>query len=76
MNTLLQASWKMRQCRQQRNLLVSSSVWSVWIRHFRSYVGKMAAVQCGKCTLFHTHRFDRYEGSIRVLSVHLFSPQS
>ena len=44
MNTLLQASWKMRQCRQQRNLLVSSSVWSVWIRHFRSYVAKMAAL--------------------------------
>lgn len=37
-STLLQASWKMRQRRQQRYLLVPSSVWSVWLRHFRSYV--------------------------------------
>ena len=38
------------------------------------YVAKMAAVEYEKCTLPHTSRFDRFEYTIRVLSVNLFSP--
>jgi hypothetical protein len=38
------------------------------------YVAKMAAVEYEKCTSIHTSRFDRFEYTIRVLSVHLFSP--
>ena len=34
------------------------------------YVAKMAAVEYEKCTLPHTLRFDRFEYTIRVLSVH------
>ena len=38
------------------------------------YVAKMAAVEYEKCPSIHTSRFDRFEYTIRVLSVHLFSP--
>ena len=38
------------------------------------YVAKMAAVEYEKCTTIHTWRFDRFEYTIQVLSVHLFSP--
>lgn len=38
------------------------------------YVAKMAALEYEKCTLIHTSRFDLFEYTIRVLSVHLFSP--
>ena len=38
------------------------------------YVAKMAAIEYKKCTSIHTSRFDRFEYTIRVLSVHLFSP--
>ena len=37
------------------------------------YVARMAAVEYEKCTSPHTSRFDRFEYTIRVLSVHLFS---
>ena len=38
------------------------------------YVAEMAAVEYEKCTSPHTKRFDRFEYNMRVLSVHLFSP--
>ena len=38
------------------------------------YVAKMAAVEYEKCTSPHTSRFDCFDYNIRVLSVHLFSP--
>ena len=38
------------------------------------YVAKMAAVEYEKCRSPHTSRFDSFEYTIRVLSVHLFSP--
>ena len=38
------------------------------------YIAKMAAVEYEKCTSIHTSRFDRFEYTIWVLSVHLFSP--
>ena len=37
------------------------------------YVAKMAAVEYEKSTS-HTTQFDRFKYTIRVLSVHLFSP--
>ncbi|CAL8363135.1 unnamed protein product [Arctogadus glacialis] len=38
------------------------------------YIAKMAAVEYEKCPSPHTSRFDRFEYTIRGLSVHLFSP--
>ena len=38
------------------------------------YVAKMAAVEYEKCTSPHTSQFDRFQYTIRFLSVHLFSP--
>ena len=38
------------------------------------YMAKMAAVEYEKCPSIRTLRFDRFEYTIRVLSVHLFSP--
>jgi hypothetical protein len=38
------------------------------------YIAKMAAVEYEKCTAIHTSRFDRFEPTIRVVSVHIFSP--
>ena len=36
------------------------------------YVAKMAAVEYEKCASIHTPQFDRFEYTIRVLSVHFF----
>ena len=38
------------------------------------HVAKMAAVEYEKCASIHTLRVDRFEYTIRVLSVHLFCP--
>ena len=47
------------------------TLFSAWRRLFH-YVAKMAAVEYKKCPLIHTSRFDRFEYTIRVLSVHFF----
>ena len=39
------------------------------------YSAKMAAVEYEKCASIHISRFDRFEYTIRVLSVHFFSPR-
>ena len=59
MTPLLQAIWKM--CRR-------------WLSLFL-YVAKMAAVEYEKCTSIHTLRFDHFEYTMRVLSVHFVSGQ-
>ena len=38
------------------------------------YVAEIDAVEYEKCTSIHTSLFDRFEYTIRVLSVHIFSP--
>ena len=62
-----------RECCSRCNLIIMHVCF--WSRLFR-YVAKMAAVECEKCTMFHTLNFGRYEytsGSFRYTS---FSPQS
>ena len=49
------------------------TLFSTWLRLLR-YVAKMAAVEYKKCTSIHTSRFDCFEYTIRVFSVHSFSP--
>ena len=39
------------------------------------YVAKMAAVEYEKCSSIQTSRFNRFEYTIRDLSVHLFSSE-
>ena len=46
-----------------------------WLSLFR-YVAMLVAIEYEKCTSIHTERFDRFEYTFRVLSVHFFSPRS
>ena len=50
------------------------TLFSAWLRLLR-YVAKMAAVEYEKCASIHTPLFDRFEFTIRVLSIHFFLPE-
>ena len=55
---------------------MTPSMQAMWkMRRLFCYVAKMAAVEYEKCASLHTPRFERFEYTIRVLSVHFFSPE-
>ena len=68
-------SYRSHAPESKQNRIVADLISANIVALSNEYVAKMAAVQYEKCASIHTQRFDRFEYTIRVLSVHFFSPR-